>query len=340
MPIAFGPLRLIYLTFLISLMHTETPDAIWVASPQLKVDSSLNAITANPNYARYLKPVTLETIPSSAELREEFKLLDYLTFTPFHASRLMTNNEIKPLNRYSDIPAFKDSIIKLNDAEHVDPSNYIHANLVQNPNGNDLPLNFIATQGPMEHTCESFWRMIELNKPPLIIAIVEKKSLGPRCHDYWPAYDSHKTCGDYLMTEKKKAQSEFLDLTELSVENLKTKDIQHIDHIHLHSWIDKSVFGEADFEKYLDVLKLIHSMHKKFPTAPIVVHCSAGIGRTGTLISSYFLYEQWLTAKEQKKPFSFSVFGVVRHVREQRFAAVETSQQYEFLYEIIRFFSK
>lgn len=335
-----GPTRLIYLAFLISTMHSEIPHTVWVASPQLKVDSSLNAVLANPDYARRLKPLTINEIPSDSELKEEFDLLNYLTFTPFHDARLVTHDQFKKLNRYYDVLAYQDSIIKLDDSEHIHPSNYIHANLVQNPSGGELPLNFIATQGPLEHTCDAFWKMIEINKPPLIIAIVEKKSLGLKCHDYWPAVDSQKNCGDYLISEKKRMKTEFLDLTELTVNNLKNKEVHHTDHIHLHSWIDKSVYDEKDYENYIEILKLIHRQHLKSPISPIVIHCSAGVGRTGTLISSYFLYEQWLKAQEQQKPFTFSVFGVVRHVREQRFLSVETLQQYAFLYKIIKFFAK
>lgn len=321
-------------------MHSEVSHTVWLASPQLKVDSSINAILASPKYSSRLKPVTVDTIPSNSEIEEEFNLLNYLTFTQSHEARLVTHNQLQGLNRYSDVLAYKDSIIKLDDAENLHPSNYIHANIVKNPTDSNQPLNFIATQGPLEHTCGAFWKMIELNKPPLIVAIVEKKSLGLKCHDYWPITNVEKSCGDYLISEQKRIQSEFVDLTHLSIENLKSKEAQQTNHIHLHSWIDKSVYGEKDYDKYVDILKLIHSKHKESPNLPVVIHCSAGIGRTGTLISSYFLYEQWLRAKEQQRPFTFSIFGVVRHVREQRFAAVETAQQYAFLYKIVKFFAK
>ena len=69
-----------------------------------------------------------------------------------------------------------------------------------------------------------------------------------------------------------------------------------------------------------------------------IVHCSAGIGRTCTFLCAYFLYELFIDHKQQEKEFQFSVFEIVRLVREQRFGAVNKLTQYQFLYEIVQNF--
>lgn len=71
---------------------------------------------------------------------------------------------------------------------------------------------------------------------------------------------------------------------------------------------------------------------------PIVVHCSAGIGRTGTLISLYFLLTFVDELVLAGHPIALSVFGTVRSLREQRYGAVQTAEQYEFIYEFMRLF--
>jgi len=68
------------------------------------------------------------------------------------------------------------------------------------------------------------------------------------------------------------------------------------------------------------------------------VHCSAGIGRTGTLIALHFLLQELLAQREQSQPFQASVFATVRNLREQRAGAVQTLEQYEFIYSFVSLF--
>lgn len=68
------------------------------------------------------------------------------------------------------------------------------------------------------------------------------------------------------------------------------------------------------------------------------MHCSAGIGRTGTLISLHFIIQELMSQREQSLPLESSVFATVRNLREQRAGAVQTFEQYEFIYAFISLF--
>lgn len=74
--------------------------------------------------------------------------------------------------------------------------------------------------------------------------------------------------------------------------------------------------------------------------APIAVHCSAGIGRTGTLLVLYFLIELVTYQQANSLPVQASIFGTVRSVREQRAGSVQTLEQYNFIYEYFSMYLK
>lgn len=93
-------------------------------------------------------------------------------------------------------------------------------------------------------------------------------------------------------------------------------------------------------QHYKYVLEMVRLMQKVYATSksPIVVHCSAGIGRTGTLIALYFLLSLVDEQVQAGHPIALSVFGTVRSLREQRYGAVQTAEQYEFIYEFMRLY--
>ena len=84
------------------------------------------------------------------------------------------------------------------------------------------------------------------------------------------------------------------------------------------------------------LLTVMENEHLEHRDRPLLIHCSAGIGRTGTLMSMFFLMNmaRRYKAKPQLTP-NFSIFGTVRNLREQRMGLVQTAEQYNFLYSFM-----
>ena len=119
-----------------------------------------------------------------------------------------------------------------------------------------------------------------------------------------------------------------------------------VKHIFIFNWIDKNVITPENAQHTLNVIKKIHDIRSKSPSLPVGIHCSAGIGRTGTLIVLFNLYRDFLlqkskALKEGKEfDFMFSVWNIVLRVRHCRSLLVQTGGQYAYLYKFIEYFRK
>jgi protein tyrosine phosphatase len=118
------------------------------------------------------------------------------------------------------------------------------------------------------------------------------------------------------------------------------KIIYQLRHFFIFSWIDRSVISQG---KQKLLFKLLSQMNKgldRDPRSPILVHCSAGIGRTGTLISIYQIFSEFMKAKKNNKKFVFSVYDTILRLRHMRQFMVQTQGQYVFIYQFIHSFFK
>lgn len=282
------------------------------------------------------KPVTVDQIKHRS-IEKEFKLLNLLFSSKGHKEALEDSKTFKRFNRYKDILPYKDNIVTLN-GKTLDASNYIHANWISNPfSVDDQQRDFIATQGPLETTCESFWQMILYHDCKVVIAIIEDMLIGKKCWKYWT--DKRLVFGRIYVECLYIEKHELYDVRTLKITDNVSGITTIISHYHLKSWYDKTAPDESDFKAFGDFLKLMYKLKKADEDTPIVVNCSAGVGRTGTLIGAYFLFESFIQAKENGQNFKFSVFETVRGIREQRAGAINVIAQYEFLYNIVQYFT-
>lgn len=122
--------------------------------------------------------------------------------------------------------------------------------------------------------------------------------------------------------------------------------ITTVKHIFIFNWIDKNVITKENALHTLNVIKKIYAVRKNNPELPVTIHCSAGIGRTGTLIVLFNLYREYLQQREKARDkgvsfdFMFSVWNTVMRVRHCRSLLVQTSGQYAYLYKFIDYFRK
>lgn len=202
---------------------------------------------------------------------------------------------------------------------------------------------FIATQGPLKNTIAKFWKLVIQKGVSLIVMLCkEREDLRTKCETYWPtSEDNPVEVLDMLITFSKEVEVQeglFIRTFKLYKEQ---KEIREIIQIQMTTWPDHQSPTDASALKiiidHIDKIKLL---------GPIVVHCSAGNGRTGCMIAIYNIYQCLILLKQINeemqqsiKPF-FSVFNICRKLREQRQGMISSSEQYKFVYEYSASLSK
>ena len=307
-----------------------------IGSTNLQKDSSMNTVKAVKELQAIMDPISEDQI-SFRKLEKEFNLLNKLTTGNENFDRLIQHKQFQSLNRYSDILPYKETIVNMNDKIDLSSENYINANFISNPFVEGDVRNFIATQGPLEHTASHFWKMIELFKVATIVSIVEHQAMGSRCFQYWPA-DHFASVEPYKITVKQKHETALYRFKVLEITNKSTEKSFEVSHFHIFGWVDHSTLNNNEIHDYIKLLEKLRRDMEDESTGPAVVHCSAGVGRTGVFIASYYLYNHWLSCQRVQKKFTFSIFALVRNLREQRFGFVQTSSQYLFLYQLVKYF--
>eukprot|EP00053_Salpingoeca_punica_P024520 m.13501 g.13501 ORF g.13501 m.13501 type:complete len:460 (-) comp6885_c0_seq1:717-2096(-) len=235
-------------------------------------------------------------------------------------------NKLK--NRYGNITAYDATRVRLPVVNDDPFSDYINANYIS---AYKRPQGYIATQGPVPNSFISFWRMIWHTKAEVIVMVTLELEGGKmKCHRYWPDPTS-------LPPATKQAYGE-ITLTHLSAEQHKnfifrTFDMevggQHrtIKQFTYTSWPDHGVpLTTSELLGFRNVIKAAVTN----PDAPIITHCSAGVGRTGTYIAIDRLVEQCLDMGGD-----LDVDEVIKDMRQSRNYMVQTEMQYIFIYRAV-----
>lgn len=276
----------------------------------------------------YSTPISLNQI-EGRDISEEFNFLKKLTKNLTNNKELISGPDYKILNRYSNIVPFKDNLVKLKKGP-ISVNNYIHANFIKDTSG-ELKKTFIITQGPKDNTSNHFWKMVENEKSKCIIAIVEEDQLDKKCHSYWPI-QQHTETDDYIIITVHEKKTNFICKKKLKVFNKTNNQQFQIDHFHLFNWKDHSIIKKEYFREFFEFLsKLINNKNYE---GPLVTHCSAGVGRSGTFVTILYLIEKFIKCKD-KNNFQFSVFQTALLVKTQRHKALKSFSQYEFIYEFL-----
>ena len=230
--------------------------------------------------------------------------------------------------RYKNILPYKDNIVKLTSS-----NNFINASWMHMP----YPYYFIATQGPLPHTIEDFWTMCYDNKVSVIIMLCNLKEDNiNKCADYW----NIKNLKKYeikLINEKK---DEKIYIRSIELYNKEKNNSYKINQIHFTSWEDHNSLKKNYCTKIIKIIKLLDEYRGK---RNAVIHCSAGVGRTGTFISLYNLYHEIMRQifiENNNDEIIFCIFNIVRKIKEMRMFSVENENQYIFLYQFSDFLLK
>ncbi|KOC63138.1 Tyrosine-protein phosphatase non-receptor type 1 [Habropoda laboriosa] len=249
------------------------------------------------------------------------------------SSFLYTCNESKKpqnknLNRYRDVLPYDYSRIILKRG----PCDYINANLVW---ADDAHRRYILTQGPLENTASHFWLMVwEQNSKAVLMLnrIIEKNHV--KCYQYWPLGDSmiNMVFADVGIKVKYISKTESSDYTTriLKLTDLETKESREILHFHYNTWPDFGVpQSPTAFLRFLTDVRQSGALDQN--VGPPVVHCSAGIGRSGT----FCLVDTCLVLIEENGLNSVNVRDVLVEMRKRRMGLIQTPDQLRFSYAAI-----
>ncbi|XP_059173395.1 receptor-type tyrosine-protein phosphatase alpha-like [Physella acuta] len=225
-------------------------------------------------------------------------------------------NRIK--NRYRNISAYDHSRVHLEINTNKNEGDYINASYIEGYCKHD---KYIASQGPCESMLNDFIRMLweqKIDKVVMLTNLIEEGKV--KCLKYWPDEGKEKF-GDIKV--KLAATHVFADYTIRKLELSKRNQPTHpLTHFHFTSWPDKGVpatpWSLVDFEQRV-------AMEES--TRPMVVHCSAGVGRTGTFIALRNVM------REAEDTGVVNFFRTVSKLRQDRMMMIQTAEQYEFLHK-------
>ncbi|XP_050525959.1 tyrosine-protein phosphatase non-receptor type 9 isoform X2 [Daktulosphaira vitifoliae] len=249
----------------------------------------------------------------------------------FTASRVRANL-LK--NRYTDVLCYDHTRVLLAQSDNDPLSDYIHANFVD---GYKQKNAFISTQGPLPHTCADFWRMIWEQQVLVIVMTTKVFECGKvKCEQYWPPEESSEDQMYHNFKISTNSVNKFDNyvVTRLEITYTNTNEVRQVSHFQFNSWPDFGVPHSAvamlDFlgkvrkcqSSMLQVLGDKWAGHQKGP--PIVVHCSAGIGRTGTFCTLD------ICINRLEDTNTVDIKSSVERIRSQRAYSIQTAEQYVF----------
>ncbi|KAM9330525.1 tyrosine-protein phosphatase non-receptor type 13 [Gastrophryne carolinensis] len=232
----------------------------------------------------------------------------------------------KKKNRYKNILPYDTTRVPLGAED-----GYINASFIKMPVGNEH-FTYIACQGPLPSTVPDFWQMVwEQNSNVIAMMTQEVEGGKIKCQRYWPEEPDRalRITNELQLTLLKTQQLESFVIRILELQDIQTGDVRHIAHLNFTAWPDHDTPTDPN-----QLLNFISYMRYIYKTGPIITHCSAGIGRSGTLICIDVLLG--LISKN----LEFNISDLVRTMRLQRHGMIQTEEQYIFCYQVILYILK
>ncbi|KAE9413449.1 hypothetical protein Angca_006972 [Angiostrongylus cantonensis] len=247
-------------------------------------------------------------------------------------------------NRYKNIVPFDHTRVVLKDVPPGE-SDYINASYIKIPEGPPLHLyanrEYISTQGCLPNTLLDFWRMVwQENTRVIVMTTREMECSRSKCHVYWPALREELKLRDFVVKtveEVKVPDDDGLDMfiKRRFMVTKKGMPQRELFHLQFIGWPDHGCPEHPESVlRFLDAVDI--ACKKAISTqGPVIVHCSAGIGRTGTFIVIDILLNQ---IRHRGSSCPIDIPRIVMKIREQRSRMVQTEAQYVFLYKAISCF--
>ncbi|XP_057613431.1 receptor-type tyrosine-protein phosphatase beta isoform X2 [Chionomys nivalis] len=231
-------------------------------------------------------------------------------------------------NRYNNILPYDTSRVKLSNVDDDPCSDYINASYIP---GNNFRREYIATQGPLPGTKDDFWKMAweqNVHNIVMVTQCVEKGRV--KCDHYWPADQDSLYYGDLILQMVSESVLPEWTIREFKICSEEQLDAHRlIRHFHYTVWPDHGV--PETTQSLIQFVRTVRDYINRSPGAgPTVVHCSAGVGRTGTFVALDRILQQ-LDSKD-----SVDIYGAVHDLRLHRVHMVQTECQYIYLHQCVR----
>ncbi|XP_074726670.1 receptor-type tyrosine-protein phosphatase beta isoform X2 [Strix uralensis] len=231
-------------------------------------------------------------------------------------------------NRYNNILPYDTSRVKLSNVDDDPCSDYINASYIP---GSNFRREYIATQGPLPGTKDEFWKMAWEQNVHNIVMVTQCLEKGRvKCDHYWPLDQDSLYYGDLIV----EMLSESV-LPEWTIREFKICSEEQLDstrlirHFHYTVWPDHGV--PETTQSLIQFVRTVRDYINRTPdTGPTIVHCSAGVGRTGTFIALDRILQQ-LDSKD-----TVDIYSAVHDLRLHRVHMVQTECQYVYLHQCVR----
>ncbi|XP_041942546.1 receptor-type tyrosine-protein phosphatase S-like isoform X15 [Alosa sapidissima] len=268
-------------------------------------------------------PEQLERLKANDNLRfsQEYESVDPGQQFSWEHSNLEVN---KPKNRYANVIAYDHSRVLLSGIDGLPGSDYINANYVD---GYRRQNAYIATQGPLPETFCDFWRMVwEQHTANIVMMTKLEEKSRVKCDQYWPSRGT-ETYGLIQVT--------LVDTLELATYCVRTfamfkngcSEKREVRQFQFTAWPDHGVPEHPT--PFLAFLRRVKACNPP-DAGPMIVHCSAGVGRSGCFIVIDAMVER---IKQEK---TVDIYGHVTLMRSQRNYMVQTEDQYVFIHDAIQ----
>ncbi|KAI0836049.1 phosphatases II [Hypoxylon sp. FL0890] len=277
----------------------------------------------------------------------------------FQFARMPTAHETKALDRYANIQPWANNRIKLQVPEgHVD---YINASPIVlrspfDPEGKP-PHRYIAMQGPKAGTVGHVWRMVveQLQSPAVIVMLTETHEGGmEKCYPYFPRIVDEEAWligeddefGDGFRAQLKCASVEehadgAIEVRKLNLHVEGREEDMTIWHLLYRKWPDFGVPALEDINSFFELMRLSREKNASEDN-PRIIHCSAGVGRSGTFMALEHLMREIESGdvdhrkESDDKEEGDIIFKTVDALRQQRRQMVQAESQYLFIYQVLR----
>ncbi|XP_028829791.1 receptor-type tyrosine-protein phosphatase delta isoform X7 [Denticeps clupeoides] len=254
------------------------------------------------------------------KLSQEYESIDPGQQFTWEHSNLEVN---KPKNRYANVIAYDHYRVLLSAIDGIPGSDYINGNYID---GYRKQNAYIATQGPLPETFGDFWRMIWEQRSSNIVMMTKLEERSRvKCDQYWPTRGT-ETYGLIQVT--------LVDTVELATYCVRTFSLykngssekREVRQFQFTAWPDHGVPEHPT--PFLSFLRRVKACNPP-DAGPMIVHCSAGVGRTGCFIVIDAMLER---IKHEK---TVDIYGHVTLMRAQRNYMVQTEDQYVFIHDAL-----